>query len=84
MYWNNGRFHKNITIGEEIGTVYVTDHKHIAIYGTKEYTHYGETNIDSRLNGKKINIAASDNLQLDGKDVAIGASSNLMILSDNN
>ena len=59
MHWNNGRFHESILVGEK---VYMTDHKHIAIYGTKDYTQFGELNVNSYLYGNSIEVSANDNI----------------------
>ena len=62
MHWNNGMFHESITVKD---VIYITDHKHIAITGTKDYTWYGESNIDSCMFGKNIGIVSENKLYSD-------------------
>lgn len=57
MHWNNGKFHKDLTVG---GVVYTTDHKHVAIFGTKDYTQYGEPDVHSYLYGKDVGVVANN------------------------
>lgn len=57
MHWDNGKFHKDITVG---GTVYITDHKHVGIFGAKDYTQYGEPTVHSYLYGNDIGIVANN------------------------
>ena len=57
MHWNNAKFHKNVTVG---GVVYSTDHKHVAIFGTKDYTGFGESSVHSYIYGKDVGITASN------------------------
>lgn len=57
MHWSNGRFHENIVVGK---TIYITDHKHIAVFGGKDYTEYGESSIHSYIKGKNVGITASN------------------------
>lgn len=62
MHWNNGKFHESITVG---GIVYITDHKHVAIFGTKDYTGYGESDTHSYIYGKDVGITASNKFYSD-------------------
>ena len=62
MHWNNGRFHESVTVGNK---VFMTDHKHIAIFGTKDYTGYGESGINSYMYGKDIGIIANNKFYSD-------------------
>lgn len=57
MHWNNAKIDKDITIG---GTAYITDHKHVAIFGTKDYTQYGEPDVHSYVYGKDVGIVANN------------------------
>ena len=57
MHWNNGKFHQDITVG---GVVYITDHKHAAISGTKDYTQYGEPDVHSYVYGKDVGLVANN------------------------
>jgi uncharacterized protein (DUF2345 family) len=76
MHWNNGKFHENITVGQ---TVYVTDHKHIAIHGTKDYTTFGEYETKSNIYGKSIAITANDevSIQSNNKSISNTAKTNM-------
>lgn len=56
MHWNNGKFHDCITVNN---TVYITDHKHIAIHATKDSTEYGQTSINSYIYGKDVGVTAN-------------------------
>lgn len=62
MYCNSGRFINNATIG---GCLYITDHKHKAVYGDKDNIKYGESEINSCIYGKDIGITASNKLFTD-------------------
>lgn len=62
MQWNNGRIHGDITVG---GKVYSTDHKHVAIFGTKDYTGFGELGINSYMYGKDVGIKANNQFHVD-------------------
>ena len=57
MYSNNGKFIKDILVGEKI---YITDHKHIAIFGSKDYTGFGESSVNSYMYGKDVGITADN------------------------
>ena len=56
MHWNNGRFHENITVGK---TIYITDHKHVAVFGDSNYVGYGSAKVDSYVYGKNVVIDAA-------------------------
>lgn len=62
MHWNNGKFHESITV---IDKVYITDHKHSAIYGGKDFIGYGESGINSYMYGKDIGLAANNKFYSD-------------------
>lgn len=62
MHWDNGRIHKDLTVGNR---VYITDHKHIAIFGTKDYTGYGEQTVNSYIYGKDVAITANNKFYSD-------------------
>lgn len=64
MHWNNGRFHGDITVGK---TIFITDHKHVAILGTKDYTSFGDTITNTNMYGKNINIDSSNKLTAGSK-----------------
>ena len=57
MHWSSGKFHKDVTVG---GTLYTTDHKHVGIYGTKDYTQFGELSVNSYLQGNDVGITANN------------------------
>ena len=57
MYFNNGRFIEDITVG---GKVYITDHKHTAISGDYNYTQFGESSINSIIRGDDISSIANN------------------------
>lgn len=62
MHWNNGTVHKSLTVGEK---VYITDHKHAAIFGAKDYIGYGESGINSYMYGKDIDLIANNKFYAD-------------------
>lgn len=64
MHWSNGKFHKDVTVG---GTLYTTDHKHVGIYGTKDYTQFGEPSVHSYLQGKDVGVVADNKFFADSK-----------------
>lgn len=64
MHWSNGKFHETITV---VDRMYITDHKHIAVYGTKDYTGFGETGINSYLYGKDVGVTANNKYYSDSQ-----------------
>lgn len=73
MHWSNGRFHENILVGQ---TIYVTDHKHVAVFGTTDYTGFGEYGINSNMYGKDITITSNQNLNINSNNGDIIINSN--------
>lgn len=61
MHWNNGKFHEHITVGDKI---YITDHRHVAISGTYNFTQFGESTIDTHIEGKNILINSNNNVNI--------------------
>lgn len=65
MYCNSGRFITDVTIG---GCLYITDHKHKAVYGDKNSINYGESEINSYVYGKDIGLTANSKLFADSSN----------------
>lgn len=65
MHWNNGKFHENITVGQ---TVYITDHKHIAISGGINFVEFGESVVNTNVKGNNITITANRKLSANASD----------------
>lgn len=65
MHWSNGKFHKDIIVGEK---VFITDHKHVAISGNDTSITFGDLNngIFTKLYGNNVQIDAKEYVDLRG------------------
>ena len=61
MHWNNGKIHESITVSER---VYITDHKHSAICGGKDFIEYGQLDINTVIFGNNMDIISNDKMHL--------------------
>lgn len=75
MHWSNAKINKDITVA---GKIYITDHKHIAIFGTKDYVGFGYGELNSNIYGKVITVSGASKVNISAaSDINISASSYL-------
>lgn len=81
MHWDNGRFHKDLIVGESI---YLTDYKFNGISGSISAITFGDSTVRSNLYGKNITIEAAENANLKANGTVEIEANDIGVMSNNN